>query len=225
LLNDGQYQNAADAFDEVERQHPYSVWATKAQLMAAYSLYEDNEYDDAVIALNRYIELHPGNQDIAYAYYLRALCFYEQIADVGRDQEMTREAMDYLREVTTRFPRSDYARDASLKMDLAQDHLAGKEMSVGRFYLNQGHYLAALNRFRTVVDRFDQTTHVPEALFRIVEVNTVLGLPGEAERTAAVLGHNFPGSDWYVDAFGLVTGDRSYSAETDPDDGWFDWLL
>ncbi|WP_413206185.1 outer membrane protein assembly factor BamD [Rhodospirillum sp. A1_3_36] len=222
LLNAAKYQDASKAFDEVDRQHPYSSWATKAQIMAAYALYEDNAYDDAVVALNRFIELHPGNQDIAYAYYLRGLCFYEQIADARRDQQMTRQAMSNLRDVVTRFPDSSYARDARLKIDLANDHLAGHEMGIGRYYLDHLDYLAALNRFRTVVEKFDQTTHVPEALYRMVEVNTILGLTEEAKRVAAVLGYNYPGSDWYADAYGLVTGNTSYEPKTDS--RWYDSL-
>jgi outer membrane protein assembly factor BamD len=225
-LEQGDYEQAADAFKEVERQHPYSVWATKANLMAAYSHYEDNEYDDAIIALDRFIQLHPGNRDVAYAYYLKALCYYEQIADVRRDQEMTRLAMNALREVQSRFPDSKYARDARFKSDLARDHMAGKDMSVGRFYLSEKHYLAALNRFKSVVDQYEQTTHVPEALYRIVEVNTILGLTEEARKVAAVLGYNYPGSEWYVDAYQLVTGEqiRDPSEETGWYDGLFDWL-
>jgi outer membrane protein assembly factor BamD len=222
LLNGADYANAAKAFDEVERQHPYSTWATKAQIMAAYALYENNDYDDAVVALNRFIELHPGNRDIAYAYYLRGLCFYEQISDARRDQQLTRQAMSNLREVVSRFPDSPYARDARLKIDLANDHLAGHEMGIGRFYLNNKDYLASLGRFRAVVERFDQTTHVPEALYRMVEINVILGLTAEAERIAAVLGHNFPGSDWYADAYGLVTGDTSYQPKDDS--AWYDSL-
>jgi len=225
-LEDGDYAQAADAFNEVERQHPYSVWATKANLMAAYSHYEDNKYDDAIIALDRFIQLHPGNRDVAYAFYLKALCYYEQIADVRRDQELTRLAQEALREVQTRFPDTKYARDARFKQDLTRDHMAGKEMSVGRFYLREKHYLAALNRFKQVVDQFEQTTHVPEALYRIVEVNTILGLTGEARKVAAVLGYNYPGSEWYVDAYQLVTGEqiRDPSQETGWYDGLFDWL-
>ncbi|MCF8479545.1 MAG: outer membrane protein assembly factor BamD [Rhodospirillum sp.] len=222
LLNAANFEDASKAFDEVERQHPYSSWATKAQIMAAYALYENNAYDDAVVALNRFIELHPGNRDIAYAYYLRGLCFYEQIADARRDQQITRQAMSNLREVVSRFPDSPYARDARLKIDLANDHLAGHEMGIGRFYLDHLDYLAALNRFRTVVERFDRTTHVPEALYRMAEVNTILGLNEEAKRVAAVLGYNFPGSDWYADAYGLVTGNSSY--EPTADTRWYDSL-
>ncbi|WP_299437344.1 outer membrane protein assembly factor BamD [uncultured Rhodospira sp.] len=226
LLEEQDYDAAADAFNEVERQHPYSVWATKAQLMAAYSHYEDNDYDEAVIALDRFIQLHPGHRDIAYAHYLKAISYYEQIVDVRRDQAITRLAMESLREVINRFPDTKYARDARFKIDLARDHMAGKEMSVGRFYLREKHYLAALNRFKRVVEQYDQTTHVAEALYRIVEINTILGIEPEARKVAAVLGYNYPGSDWYVDAYQLVTGERirDPGEETRWYDRLFDWI-
>ncbi|MGB8181760.1 MAG: outer membrane protein assembly factor BamD, partial [Stellaceae bacterium] len=167
LLAQEDYSKAADAFDEVEQQHPYSVWATRAQLMSAYALYQDNKYDDSIIAADRYIQLHPGNRDVAYAYYIKALDYYVQIEDVGRDQKTTEQAMQALEEVVRRFPNTAYARDARLKMDLARDHLAGKEMEIGRWYEKQGYYLAALNRFKTVADKFQTTTHAPEALERL----------------------------------------------------------
>ncbi|WP_420405982.1 outer membrane protein assembly factor BamD [Nisaea sp.] len=202
---EGDYRKAAPLFDEVERQHPYSVWATQAQLMAAYSLYQSNKYDDAINALDRFIQLNPSNQNVDYAYYLKGLCYYEQIVDVGRDQKLTRDAMDTLDELVQRFPESKYSRDALLKIDLTRNHLAGKEMEIGRFYLRQGKYLAAINRFRQVVDRYDTTDQVPEALHRLTEAYTALGLHEQAERTAAVLGHNYPGSEWYQDSYALVT--------------------
>lgn len=203
------YQQAATLFDEVERQHPYSVWATKAQLMAGYAYYEAQKYDDAVLALDRFIQLHPGNRDVAYAYYLKALSHYEQISDVVRDQSQTEKALTALEELLRRFPDSKYSRDARLKADLARDHLAGKDMSIGRFYLRRGHYLAAIKRFGTVVEKYQTTTHAPEALHRLVEAYTALGLADEAERTAAVLGYNYPGSEWYMDTYALATGDDS----------------
>lgn len=229
LVTEGAYKTAAKAFDEVERQHPYSVWATKAQLMAAYALYEDNSYDDAINALDRFIQLHPSNRDVAYAYYLKALCYYEQIADVRRDQAITQHALKSLKEVVDRFPASTYARDARLKIDLARDHLAGKEMTVGRWYLKQGQYLAAINRFRVVVDQYQTTTHVPEALHRLIEAYRALGLDEEAKRTASVLGHNFPGSEWYVDTYVLVDAPgaqqfRDKSEAGKKESGWFDWV-
>jgi outer membrane protein assembly factor BamD len=201
------YAEAANLFDEVERQHPYSTWASKAQLMAAYAHYQADKYTEAVNALDRFIELHPGNRDIAYAYYLRGLSFYEQISDVRRDQSMTLRARDALQEVTKRFPDSTYARDAELKLDLTEDHLAGKEMTVGRYYLRKGHYLAAINRFKKVIEEYQTTTHVPEALHRLVESYMRLGVVDEARATAAVLGHNYPGSKWYADSYELLTGE------------------
>jgi outer membrane protein assembly factor BamD len=206
-LESGNYEEAAQEFDEVERQHPYSVWATRAQLMAAFALYQDNKYDEAVNTLDRFIQLQPGHDDVAYAYYLRGLCFYEQISDVGRDQAMTERALEAFEELTRRYPDSRYARDAELKIDLARDHLAGKHMEIGRWYQRQGYHLAAINRFRTVIQDYQTTTHVPEALHRLVESYMALGVQNEAKATAAVLGHNYPGNQWYVDSYALLTGE------------------
>lgn len=203
-LEDERFRDAAYFFDEVERQHPYSVWATKSKLMAAYSHYMNNKYDDAQAALDRFIQVHPGNRDVVYAYYLKALCYYEQISDVERDQDMTQQALVALEDVITRFPDTPYARDARLKIDLTRDHLAGKEMTVGRFYLRRQHYLASINRFKNVVESYGNTTHAPESLFRLVEAYTALGLRDEAMRSAAVLGYNYPGSEWYEDAYRLA---------------------
>jgi outer membrane protein assembly factor BamD len=211
----GNFRAAAPLFDEVERQHPYSVWATQAQLMAAYSLYQSNQYDDAVNALDRFIQLNPSHSNVDYAYYLKGLSFYERIVDVGRDQKLTRDALDTFDEVIKRFPRSKYARDARLKVDLARNHLAGKEMEIGRFYLTRDQYLAAINRFRRVVRNYDTTDQVPEALHRLTEAYLALGLTEEAEKTAAVLGHNYPGNNWYQDSYALVKTGRPYSAEGD----------
>lgn len=206
------YLTAARAFDEVERQHPYSTWATKAQLMAAYAHYQANKYDDAIVAVDRFIQLNPSNRDVGYAYYLKAISYYEQITDVQRDARMTELAMGALEEVVRRFPDTPFARDARLKIDLTNDHLAGKEMEVGRFYMRRGQYVGAINRFKLVLDRFQTTSHVPEALHRLVEAYTALGLSGEAEKAAAILGHNYPGSDWYQDSYGLVTTGRTAEA-------------
>lgn len=205
-LGEGDFAAAASNFDEVERQHPYSVWAPRAQLMTAYTHYQADSYDEAINTLDRFIQLHPGHQDIAYAYYLKAISYYEQIADVERDQSMTRQAMAALDEVVVRFPDTSYARDAALKLDLAQDHLAGQHMSIGRYYQRQGEHLAAINRFQIVVRDFQTTTHVAEALHRLVESNLALGITDEAQATAAVLGHNYPGTDWYLDSYALLTG-------------------
>ncbi|NQV99247.1 MAG: outer membrane protein assembly factor BamD [Rhodospirillales bacterium] len=204
LMQNQEFSKSTEKFDEVERQHPYSVWATKAQLMAAYAYYQANRYDEAIVALDRFIQLHPANKDISYAYYLKALSYYEQISDVARDQQMTQLALTSLRELITRFPNSKYSRDASLKLDLTYDHLAGKEMEIGRYYHSQGQYLGAINRFKIVVDKYQTTTHVPEALHRMTEGYFALGLPGEARKTAAVLGHNYPGSEWYIDSYEMM---------------------
>lgn len=222
-IQEGNYSAAASAFDEVERQHPYSSWATRAQLMAAYAWYEDEKYDDAIIALDRFIQLHPGNPDVPYAYYLKALSYYEQISTVGRDQKMTRLAYDALQEVVNRFPTSDYARDAKLKLDLTVDHMAGKEMDVGRYYLKQKQYLAAVNRFKSVIDSYQTTSHVPEALYRLVEAYSLLGMQDEAMRTAAVLGHNYPGSEWYEDAYAVAQGGQPVT-DTAQGEGWLSSL-
>jgi len=205
-LSAAKYVTAAKGFEEVERQHPYSVWAVKAELMAAFSYYQANKYDDAIVALDRFIQLHPGNRDIPYAFYMKALCYYEQISDVARDQRTTELALGALREVVQRFPESRYARDANLKIDLAVDHLAGKEMEIGRYYEGQGQYVAAINRYRAVIEKFQTTSHVPEALHRLVECYLALGVRQEAQMAGAVLGNNFPGSDWYAESYYLLEG-------------------
>jgi outer membrane protein assembly factor BamD len=203
-LQGEKYSAAADLFDEVERQHPYSNWATKSQLMAAYAHYQRIQYDDAIVALDRFIQLHPSNRDTPYAYYLKGLCYYEQISDVKRDQKMTQLALKSFEELLARFPGNTYSRDAKVKLDLTYDHLAGKTMEIGRYYLRQNHYLAAINRFQEVIDNYQKTTHVPEALHRLTEAYLALGLTEDARRSAAVLGHNFPGSEWYIDSFEIV---------------------
>ncbi|HTH15465.1 MAG TPA: outer membrane protein assembly factor BamD [Magnetospirillum sp.] len=219
LIDKNEYLKASKAFEEVERQHPYSAWATKAQLMAGYALYERNKYDDAIVQLDRFIQLHPGNKDAPYAYYLKGLCYYEQNTDVRRDQKMTEQAMKSLQEIIDRFPASTYAKDARLKVDLARDHMAGKEMAIGRYYQSKGQWLAALNRFKAVVDNFQTTTHVPEALHRMVEIYLTLGLNDEAKHTAAMLGHNFPGSEWYEDTYSLVQTGKPATVK-DESSGW-----
>jgi len=228
-LEGGGYIDAAKLFDEVERQHPYSVWATKAQLMAGYANYMANKYDDAVISLDRYIQLHPGSRDIAYAYYLKAISYYEQISDVTRDQLITEKALKSLEEVIRRFPESRYARDAKLKIDLTRDHLAGKEMAIGRWYLERKDYLAAINRFKRVVAEYQTTSQIPEALHRLVEAYTAIGLTDEANRVAAVLGHNYPGSEWYIDSYQLATGQQFRTPEEEKKKGFlgrtWDWVF
>jgi outer membrane protein assembly factor BamD len=206
-LNDRRFTTAGDQFAAVEQNYPYSTWAVNAQLMSGYSLYLQNKYTDAIGTLDRFIQLHPAHRDIAYAYYLRALCYYEQIADIQRDQKGTEQAMAALRDVTTKFPDSSYARDAKLKIDLCIDHLAGKEMEIGRYYQKQHLYEAAIGRFQRVVDDFQTTNHVPEALHRLTEIYLVLGLKDQARKTAAVLGYNYPGSAWYDDSYSQLVGD------------------
>jgi outer membrane protein assembly factor BamD len=203
-LDKGNTLQAAALFDEVERQHPYSPWARRAQLMSAFSYYIARDYNKAIGNAQRFLSIHPGNKDAPYAYYLIALCYYEQISDVNRDQKITEQAQTALREVNRRFPQTEYAADARLKLDLVADHLAGKEMEIGRHYQRMGLWLAADMRFRNVVEKFDTTSHTPEALFRLTESSLALGVPQEAVKYAAVLGANYPGSEWYERAFKLV---------------------
>lgn len=213
-LGQENYSVAVKQFDLLEQTYPYSSFAVNAQLMQGYTEYKRSHYTDAIGVLDRFIQLHPAHRDIAYAYYLRALCYYEQIADIQRDQKLTRDAMVALQEVVTRFPDSSYGRDARLKIDLARDHLAGKEMEVGRYYERQKLYTAAIGRFQRVVDDYQTTNHVPEALHRLTEIYLILGLPDQARKTAAVLGHNYPGSSWYEDSF----KDIMASGQTQPMD-------
>ncbi len=192
-------------FDEVERQHPYSEWARRSMLMAAYANYQSNKYSDAINAAQRFVALHPGSRSAPYAYYLIAICHFEQISDVGRDQSETQAALNGFRQVLRRFPNSEYARDARLKMDLTNDQLAGKDMAVGRWYLQRGYHLAAIARFQHVVEVYDTTSHTPEALHRLVEAYVRLGVMAEAVQVAAVLGHNYSGTNWYEDSYKLLS--------------------
>lgn len=219
-MENKEYVEATKLFEEVERQHPYSKWATEAQLMAAFASYKDQRYDEAVLALDRFIELHPGNNKIDYAYYLKALSYYEQISDVRRDQRVTKMALEAFNTLVRRFPGSQYSRDAQLKRDLTLDHLAGKEMEIGRYYLKRGHINAAINRFLSVVKEYQTTTHVPEALHRLVEAYLTLGLKDEATRVAVVLGHNYPGSRWYEDTYKLL--DAKARQQLMQDRSWLD---
>jgi len=205
-LNQGELKDASKLFEEIERQHPYSAIEPQSEIMAAYAYYRGDKYDDAINALNHFIDLHPGNKNAAYAYYLKALCYYEQIEDVRRDQKMTEQALDALNEVVNRFPNTAYARDARLKIDLTRDHLAGKEMNIGRYYETRGIYLAAINRYRRVIENYQTTTHTPEALERLTECYLALGVNEEAQTAAAVLGYNFPGSSWYLASYDLLKG-------------------
>ena len=203
-LDIGRYILAAQIFDEVERQHPYSVWARRAMLMSAFSYYAGKDYTKSIAAANRFLSLHPGNKDAPYAYYLQALSLYEQIEDVERDQQITFQTLGAMNEVIRRYPDTPYAADLRLKRDLVEDHLAGKEMEIGRFYMKRHEYIAAVKRFEAVVDNFQTTSHAPEALHRMVESYLLLGIPDEARKTAAVLGHNYPQSDWYERSYDLI---------------------
>jgi outer membrane protein assembly factor BamD len=205
-INKSEWANAAKQFDEVDRQHPYSVWARRAMLMSAFCSYQANKYSDAVSTADQYISLHPGSHEVAYAFYLKAISLYEQIVDVNRDQANTAGALVALQDVVQRFPDTEYARDATLKIDLTQDHLAGKEMAVGRYYLTRGDYIGAINRFRVVIEQYQTTPQIAESLERLTESYYSLGLNSEAQTAAAVLGANYPGSEWYTDAYNLLKG-------------------
>jgi outer membrane protein assembly factor BamD len=218
-VQQGNYSTAVKHFEAIQQNYPYSPFATQAQLMEGYTEYRRNNYTEAIGQLDRFIQLHPSSKDAAYAYYLRALSFYEQIADISRDQKGTAEALGALQEVVNRFPDTSYARDARLKIDLCRDHLAGKEMAVGRYYEQQHLYAAAIGRFQRVVDGYQTTNHVPEALARLTEIYLKLGLVDQARRTAAVLSYNYPGNDWYQKTWdhlvqtGAITGTEGAPAE------------
>lgn len=205
-INTGSWSQCATQFNEVDRQHPYSVWARRATLISAFCSYQANDYTAAIATADQYISLHPGSQEVAYAFYIKAISLYEQIVDIGRDQSNTEGALVALQDVVQRFPDTDYARDATLKIDLTKDHLAGKEMSVGRYYLSRGDYIGAINRFRTVVEQYQTTPQIAESLERLTEAYYSLGLDSEAQTAAAVLGRNYPGSAWYQDAYKILQG-------------------
>ena len=207
-LDNGQARVAAALFDEVERQHPYSPWARRAQLMSAFSYYVGRDYNKSIQSAQRFLSIHPGNKDAPYAYYLIALSYYEQISDVQRDQSVTNQALTALNEVQRRYPGTKYAADAKLKVDLVNDHLAGKEMEIGRFYQQTGKWLAAQLRFQNVIKQYQTTSHTPEGLYRLVETSLALGVPQEARKYAAVLGSNYPGNKWYDKAYELI-GDEA----------------
>ena len=198
------YQEAAQGFADVERRHPYSRWAARAQLMAAYAYYLDLRFDEAILLLDRFLRLYPGNEQVSYAYYLRAMSLYDQINEVRRDQTIAQESLTAFQLVIDRFPQSEYARDAAYKIDLTYDQLAGKEMSIARWYQKEGEYGAALGRFKRVIDLYQTTNHTPEALHRLTETYLKLGLVNEAQATASVLGHNYPSSPWYIDSYLLL---------------------
>jgi outer membrane protein assembly factor BamD len=207
-LDRGDNKTAAALFDEVERQHPYSPWARRAQLMGSFASYAGRDYEKAIQGAQRFLSIHPGNKDAPYAYYLIAMSYYEQISDVERDQRITRQALDALTELQRRYPDTEYAADARLKIDLVNDHLAGKEMEIGRFYERSGRWLAAQIRFQNVIENYQTTSHTPEALYRLTETSLALGILDEAKKYAAVLGANYPGNEWYERAYELI-GDKA----------------
>lgn len=206
-LDSREYPAAIALFSEVERQHPYSEWARKSMVMSAYASYKTRDYTTAIAATQRYLALHPGGSEAEYAYYLTALCYFDQITDVGRDQATTEQARDALNDIVRRFPESEYAKDARVKLDMVNDQLAGKEMTVGRWYLRSNQTLAAVNRFRSVVENYQTTSHAPEALHRLVEAYLTLGLKDQALAAGATLGYNYPDSDWYKMSYRLLTNE------------------
>jgi outer membrane protein assembly factor BamD len=219
LNNKHDFKAAAKKFDEVDRTHPYSEWARKALLMSAYAYYEGQEYDDAITAAKRYVTLHPGSPDAAYAQYLIGSSYFDQIADVSRDQTRTDKAMSALDEVVRKFPSTEYAASAKKKVDIARDQLAGKEMAVGRYYLEKRDFTGAINRFKVVVTSYQTTRHVEEALMRLTESYMALGIVNEAQTAAAVLGHNFPDSPWYKNAYAIVR-----SGGVEPQESTGSWI-
>ncbi|MFT0861904.1 outer membrane protein assembly factor BamD [Ancylobacter sp. G4_0304] len=204
LIRQEDYVEAIARFEDVDRQHPYSDWARKALLMIAYVNYTTGSYDEAIATAKRYLALHPGSADAAYAQYLLGASYYDQIPDISRDQDRTRKAIDALEEVVRKYPDTEYAVSAKKKIEVARDQIAGKEMMVGRYYLEQRNYAGAINRFKVVVTRYQTTRHVEEALYRLAEAYLALGVISEAQTSAAVLGYNFPDSQWYKDAYKLV---------------------
>lgn len=218
-MQNGMYAQAALIFDEVERQHPYSVWARRAQLMSAFNYYAARDHTKSIESARRFLSIHPGNRDAPYALYLIALNYYEQINDITRDQASTRQAMESLGEIVRRYPDTAYAADARVKLDLVRDHLAGKEMEIGRFYQRRRLWLASVVRFRTVVDEYQTTSHAPEALMRLTESYLALGIPEEARRAAAVLGANYPATRWYERAYNLVNRHAPQQAAAAPSSG------
>jgi len=228
-LQSRRWNDAVDYFQEVERQHPYSEWSRRSILMQIYAQYESGNYVEAIAASDRFIQLFPGNPSAPYAFYMKALCSFEQITDVGRDQGFAQTALDGLRDVARRYPGTSYATDATVKIDMVNDQLAGKEMAIGRYYQRAGQPLAALNRYKTVIDNpaYQRTSHTPEALYRLVEINLILGLKEEANRNGAVLGFNYPGSPWYAEAYALLTeqGQTPGVAPTGPRENWLQRLI
>lgn len=204
-LDENEYEDAAALFEEVEKQYPLSPWTKKAKIMSAYAHYKRKDYDTARYIMERFIKLYPSSSDTPYAYYLIALSYYMQITDIERDQKITENALNALKQVVNRYPNSDYGQDAKIKIDLVMDHLAGKEMEIGRFYLNRNNYIGAINRFKYVIHNYQTTSHIPEALHRLVEAHLLLGVREEAKRYGATLGYNYPDNIWYKRSYELLT--------------------
>jgi len=223
------WADAVDYFQEVERQHPYSEWSRRAILMQIYAYYQNGNYTESIAASDRFIQLFPGSPSAAYAFYMRATCNFEQIVDVGRDQGYAENALTGLRDVARRYPGSTYATDAAVKIDMVNDQLAGKEMNIGRYYQRANQPLAAIGRYKAVIDNeaFQRTSHTPEALYRLVEVYLGLGLKDEATRNGAVLGFNYPGSPWYAEAYALLTeeGQKPATAPTGQRESWLQRII
>jgi outer membrane protein assembly factor BamD len=205
-LHKKSYEDAIKNFELVERDHPYSEWAVNSQIMQIYTHYKKEDYISAVAAAENFIQLHPLHQYVTYAYYLRAISYYDQIADVSHDQDITNKALSALSEVVTKFPNTPYAKDAAVKIELANDHLAGKEMTIGRFYAKRGQLVSAINRFKTVIDNYQTTSHTPEALYRLTEIYYNLGEKKEAQKYASILGYNYPNNKWYLRSYDLLEG-------------------
>jgi outer membrane protein assembly factor BamD len=220
LLQQKEYNDAAKKFEEVDRQHPYSEWGRKSLLMSAFTYYENGKYDETAQAAQRYVTLHPGSPDAAYAQYLIASSYYDQIPDITRDQARTEKALRALEEVVRKYPETEYAETARRKIDIARDQLAGREMMIGRFYLERRNFVGAINRFKAVVTQYQTTRHVEEALMRLTEAYMALGIVQEAQTAAAVLGHNFPDSPWYKDAYKLV-----HSGGLEPRENKDSWIV
>lgn len=199
-------KEAARLFGEVERLYPYSEWAKRALIMQAFTFHQNKDYENSRASAQRFIDFYPADEDAAYAQYLLAISYYDQIDDVGRDQGLTFQALQALRTVIERYPDSEYARSSILKFDLAFDHLAAKEMEIGRYYLKKGNFASSINRFRVVIEQFQTTSHTPEALHRLVEAYLSLGLDAEAQTAGAILGYNFKSTEWYEDSYRLLTG-------------------
>ena len=237
-LDDKQWKDAVQYFEEVQRQHPYSEWSRRAIVMTIYANYQGGSYQEATQAADQFIHLYPGSELTPYAYYMKAICSFEQIVDVGRDQAYTTSALGLLGDVVRRYPDTEYARDARVKIDMVRDQLAGKEMEIGRWYLNDNQPLAALGRFKSVATEYQTTSHTPEALYRLVEANETMGLHDEAVRVGAVLGYNYPGDRWYAKAYKLLTekgdapavkpdpnGKKGPEApDTKKEKGWFSFM-